>query len=213
MVLLFIGPSGSGKDTQAELLVKYFSYERVSTGDLIREIAEGNHKIHNLLNARMNDGFMADNFVFGLLEVYLADIKTEKIVLSGAVRKESQIHLLDYTLTQTNKRLDKVIYFDISDEEAVSRMSGRVKCTKCSTNFHLISNPPKIQGICDVCGGTLEQREDDNPDSVKRRLADFHKDNTEICDEYERRGILIKIDGSQSIESIHQELITKLELN
>lgn len=212
MVLLFIGPSGSGKDTQAELLVKDFGFERVSTGDLIREIAKGDHKIHKLLNERMNDGFMNDNFVFGLTEIYLDAVDAKNIILSGAVRKETQVALMDHALVQNNRSLDKVVYFDLSDEEAINRMSGRVKCSNCFTNYHLTNNPPKVEGVCDVCGGQLVRREDDNPESVKKRLEDFHKDNDEIVEAYEKRGILIKIDASQTIEVIYEELKNKLQL-
>lgn len=213
MILLFIGPSGSGKDTQAEFLEDKFQFLRVSTGDLMRDISEGDHEIQQLIRKSMNEGFLADNFVFGLMQIYLSDMKADKIIFSGAVRKETQVELLDFTLFKVEKKLDKVIYFDISDEEAVTRMSGRLYCPYDNTNYHLVYNPPKRVDTCDQCGGKLERRDDDNPEAIKARLVDFHKDNEAILDLYEKRGILIKIDASKSIDEVHQEVMKALELS
>jgi len=213
MVLLFIGPSGSGKDTQAELLVNSFEFKRVSTGDLMREISSGDHYIQEMIRKSMVEGFLSDNFVFGLLQIYLAHTHFDKIILSGVVRRDSQIELLDYTLFKINDRLDKVVYFDLSDEEATKRMTARTRCPKCGTNYNLLYNPPKQEMICDLDGTTLTRRPDDSEEGMKNRLEDFHKDNEEIIEEYEKRGILIKIDASKSIEEIHKEVLEKLELN
>src|SRR5260221_953081 len=209
MVLLFIGPSGSGKDTQAEIFVDKFKFERISTGDLMREISEGDHKMQKLLKKAMNEGFMADNFVFGLLQIYLVDDQSSNLILSGVVRRDSQIELLDYTLFKVNKKLDKVVYFELNDEEAIRRMSSRLKCMNCLTDYNTIYNPPKKEGICDKCGYELTRRADDNPESIKKRLEDFHKDNKEIMEAYEKRGILVRIDASKTIAEINNELISK----
>lgn len=209
MILLFIGPSGSGKDTQADYLVKNFGYTRISSGDFMRQISDGESDIQKMIRQSMNEGFLADNFVFGLLQIYLQYMERQKIdniVLSGVVRRDTQIELLDYTLFKVNKKLDKVVYFNLSDEEAVRRMSNRVKCENCSTNYNLIYDPPKVSGICDKCGGKLSRREDDNPESIKARLVDFHKDNDEIIGEYEKRGILVRIDAGKNIEEISKEV-------
>lgn len=213
MILLFIGPSGSGKDTQAELLQEKFNFLRVSTGDLMRDISEGDHEIQQLIRKSMNEGFLADNFVFGLMQIYLADVNAEKMILSGAVRKESQVELLDFTLFKVERKLDRVLYFDLSDKEAIERMSGRLYCPYDNSNYHLVFNPPKRVDTCDLCGGKLERRADDNPDAIKVRLEDFHKDNEAILDLYEKRGILIKIDASKSIEEVHQDVLISLGLS
>ncbi len=207
MNVLFLGPSGSGKDTQAELLVEQLGFTRVSTGDLMRDISDGEKDIQKMIRQAMNQGFLADNFVFGLTEIYLQHIKTEDIILSGSVRKDSQVELLDFTLFKVGKTLDKVIYFDLSDEESIKRMSGRLYCSNCYMNYHKIFNSPKRVDICDNCGSRLEQRDDDNTEAIKKRLIDFHKDNTEIIEQYVQRGILIKIDASKSIEEINAELL------
>jgi adenylate kinase len=211
MVLLFLGPSGSGKDTQANLLVDEFDYERISSGDLVRQISEGENEIQKIIRKSMNKGFLADNFIFGLLQIYIYNTINENIILSGVVRRVSQIELLDFTLFKDKKRLDKVVYFDLNDDEAIRRMSGRLRCMDCLTNFHTLYNPPKVENICDICGGKLTRREDDAPEAIQKRLDDFHKDNEEILTEYEKRGILIKLDASKGIIDIYEELKKRLK--
>ncbi len=213
MILLFIGPSGSGKDTQAEQLVSKYNFHRVSTGDLMRDISDGDKEIQQLIRKSMDEGFLADNFVFGLLQIYLFNTQSENLVLSGAVRRDTQIDLLDFALMKANKKLDKVVYFELSDEEAIERMSSRYRCPVCLTNYNLKTNPPKEAGKCDKEGALLTRREDDNPESIKKRLEDFHKDNKEIFEEYEKRGMLIRIDASKSISEVTTELFQKLGLN
>jgi len=212
MVLLFIGPSGSGKDTQAEFLTREKGFVKVSSGDLIRDISEGGHEIQKIIRQAMNEGFLADDFIFGLLHIYLSHLKADNLVLSGVVRRHSQIELLDFTLFKLGKELDKVIYFELDDEVAVKRMSSRVVCPVDNSNYNLIYNPPKEDMVCDLCGSQLVRREDDNEESIKKRLADFHKDNDEIIEEYEKRGILIKVDAGKSIDEIRNDVETKLNL-
>src|SRR5690606_2551108 len=119
MVLLFIGPSGGGKDTQAELLVEGAGvsdnqrFERVSTGDLIRDISEGEHEIQRIIREKMNKGFLEDKFTIGLLQIYLSELRSENVILSGAIRQATQIKLLDQALALLNRTLDKVILFEI----------------------------------------------------------------------------------------------------
>ncbi|MFS8130741.1 MAG: adenylate kinase family protein [Candidatus Dojkabacteria bacterium] len=213
MILLFIGPSGSGKDTQAEKLVEKYNFHRVSTGDLMRDISEGDKEIQKLIRKSMDEGFLADNFVFGLLQIYLYNTESKDLVLSGAVRRDTQIDLLDFALMKANKKLDKVVFFGLSDEDAVERMSNRYECPVCNTNYNLKFNPPQVEGKCDKDGATLERREDDNPESIKKRLEDFHKDNTEILEEYEKRGLLVRVDASKGISEVTTELFMKLGLN
>ncbi len=212
MVLLFIGPSGSGKDTQADLLVKGLGFMRVSSGALLRDISDGNYPVQVMLKDAMNEGFLPDNLVFGLLQVFFSKVKNPNLILSGVVRRTSQIELLDNSLLNVNKELDKVLYFDLSDEEAVKRMSGRIYCPNCGMNYNLEYNPPKRDSICDNCGHHLLQRDDDNPEAIRKRLKAFHEDNSEILSAYKKRNMLITIDASKTIDEIYQDVITKLGL-
>ncbi len=210
MNLLFIGPSASGKDTQAELLVKNNGYIRVSSGDLIRDISEGERDIHKALRKGMNEGFLPDRIIYGVLEIYLKYLNHENLILSGVVRRVSQIDQLDTVLKEADTKLDEVMYFELTDEEVVNRITGRRYCPKCHTNYHVTFNPPKVKDICDVCGSNIVLREDDNVDSTKKRLEAFHKDNDLILEEYEKRGILKRIDASKSIEEVYKEVLDSL---
>lgn len=213
MILLFIGPSGSGKDTQADLLNRDYLYSRVSTGELIRDISTGDQEMQKVIRSAMNEGFLSDNFVFGLLQMYLNHFKFEKIILSGVVRRYTQIDLLDFSLGKIERKLEKVIYFNLSDEESIKRMSGRVVCPVDETNYNLITNPPKVYMRCDKCGAELIRREDDNEVSVRKRLYDFHRDNDEIIEEYKKRNMLINIDASKNIEEIYIDIKRELALS
>ena len=212
MILLFIGPSGSGKDTQAEMLSEKFNFERVSSGDLLRDISDGDHKVQKMIRDGMNEGFLGDDLVYSLIGFYLDRLNSNKVILSGVVRRNTQISLLDKTLENINKKIDRVLYFELNDEEAVKRMGGRLFCPKCSSNYHEVFNPPKASGFCDNCGAALEKRKDDNPEAIRKRLEAFHLANDQIIENYEKRGILIKIDASKTIEEIHKDVVEKLGL-
>ncbi|RMD76716.1 hypothetical protein D6810_03155 [Candidatus Dojkabacteria bacterium] len=206
MNVLFIGPSGSGKDTQAEKFVANKGYLRVSTGDLLRLISEGDNEIHRIVRLSMQKGFLSDSFVFGLLQIYIEHIGNDKVIFSGVVRRFSQIDLLDFVLFKSNKKLDKVVYFELSDEIAIERMSSRVRCSKCLKNSTIKNFDESATYVCQSCGGILTRRQDDNPESIKARLSDFHKHITEILEEYHKRNILFKVDASKSPEEVYKVL-------
>lgn len=210
MVLLFIGPSGSGKDTQAEFLVNDFGYKRISTGDLIRELVEGENTTQLRIRSALKKGFTPNSFVTGLMEMYMSEEDSQDIVFSGSVRRFEQVKLFDDVLALTNRKIDKVIYFDLSDEEATKRMTSRYRCPTCQRNYNLLSNPPKSPMICDIDRTQLTRREDDTEEGMKARLAEFHVDNDKIVKEYESKGILIKLDASKGIEQVHNDLIKSL---
>lgn len=212
MVLLFIGPSGSGKDTQADMLEERYGFEVVSTGELLRQITDGESKMQEVIKEGMNKGFLPDNLVYGLLEMYLSGSKTKHYILTGVVRRESQVEKLDNALLNVGKKLNRVVYFNLSDEEAVKRLGGRRVCEKCGTNYHIDYKPPRVEGKCDLCGADLFTRDDDNPEAIKKRLHAFHLENTEILDNYRDRNLLTTVDASQTIKEIHKDLVSMLAL-
>lgn len=212
MNLVFLGASGSGKDTQAELLVKQFGYTRLSTGDLLRMLTHGESEMQKIIKLAMNDGFLNDSFMYGLLEIYFKYSKLNNAILSGVVRSVNQVELLDIALKKNGMTVDKAVYFELSDAEAIKRLSGRRYCPNCKENYHKEFKPEKIEGKCDFCNSLLATREDDNPESIKKRLTDFHKENDLIIEKYKNRGILEVIDASPSIEEIYKILLLKLGL-
>lgn len=212
MILNFFGPSGCGKDTQAELLAEKYNFERVSTGELLRSISGGNDPIQLYIKKEMDQGFMDDDFVYGLLKIYIRQTENENLIFSGVVRRVSQIALLDKILLSINKKIDYVINFVLSDKEAVKRMEGRFFCPKCNSNFHKTFNPPKVKWICDKCNTELKTREDDKKEAILKRLEAFHRENDMLIKTYKATKPVINIDASKSIEEIHKELVLKLNL-
>jgi adenylate kinase len=206
MNILFYGPSGSGKDTQAEFIVENYGYRRISSGDLIRDIAHGPTEIQQLLQKRMNEGFLPDYFALGVLEVYLKEVHEENVIFSGTVRNAPQVELFDQMLSNVGRKLDKVFYFELSDEEAIKRMSGRLYCPVCNLNYHKLYSPPLKVDTCDNCGGKLEQREDDTDEGIHKRLEAFHRQNDHIIQKYKDRGILVTFDASKGIEEVREEV-------
>ena len=212
MVLLFIGPSGSGKDTQADILKEERDFDTVSSGELLREISSGETRMQRIIKDQMNKGFLPDRIVYGLLEMYFAGTDWERLIMTGVIRRHSQIEMLDNALINYGHKLTKAVYFQLSDEIAVKRLGGRRVCEPCSLNYHLDFGPPKAEGKCDKCSGPLIQREDDTPDGIKARLSAFHQESEPILRTYKERGQLLTIDADHGISEIQEELVSQLGL-
>ncbi len=213
MVLLFIGTSGSGKDTQAELVAEKYDFDIISTGELFRQRATIDDDLGHNIKEMINSGiFPEDDLVYQILDEHLAKINKSNIIFTGVVRRATQIAHLDRSLEKKGLKLDNVVIFDLSDEEAVKRLSNRWVCPKDKENYHTVFKKPNIEGICDMCGTELIQREDDKLNAITKRLEEFNKAAKDIISEYEKRNILIRIDAIKSIKDIHQELLIKLGL-
>jgi adenylate kinase len=183
MIILVLGISGSGKDTQADLLAKDYGFAVVSTGQLVRDEIETGSELGKKMEEIVNNGeWVEDKTVYKLLEKRLEKLHGRDVILTGAVREASQIVLLDEALTNLGDDLDKVILFELSESEAVKRLSGR-------------------------------GREDDQPEAIKHRFAEFNESIAPIIAEYQKRGILLKIDAAPSIIEIHQEVVNQLDID
>lgn len=212
MIVLFLGPSGSGKDTQAQIISASSSFQPISTGNLIRDVSNGATRIQSYIRKSILEQFSSDELVYGLLQVYIKYSRGEDFILTGAVRRKSQIGLLDKVLLDINQKLDKVFLFELADEEAIQRLTNRLVCSVCGRNYNIKTLPPRNEDSCDICGSYLTKRDDDTPEAAKNRLAEYHKYYDEIVKEYDRRGILFKIDASDSIDKIHQKIKQILDL-
>jgi len=204
MKILFMGPQGSGKGTQSIIVSKRFNIPHISTGDLFRG-ASG--KLKEELDSYMNFGkLVPDELTVKILKERLEKEDCKKgFILDGFPRTINQAHLLN-NLT----KIDKVIDIELSDKEAVNRISGRVTCEKCKEGYNLLTEPkPRNPNICDKCGGKLIKRADDNVEAVKKRLELYHKETEPILNEYKE--ILIKINGDQEIEKITKEILEKIK--
>lgn len=204
MILVFIGPQGSGKGTQAELVSEKFSIPHISTGKLLRS-AQG--ELKEKIDKKLNSGeLIEDKLMFDILKQRISKEDCKKgFILDGYPRDLEQAKTLD-----TEIGFDKIIEIDISDKEAIRRLTGRRNCPNCGRNYNLnIENlKPKNDQECDICHIKLDKRKDDNEDAIKKRLDIYHEKTEPILKHFQDR--LLKINGEQSIEEVKNEIFEKL---
>jgi adenylate kinase len=209
MNIIVLGPQGSGKGTQAELLSERLGYFHMESGKLLRELAKTNKILYETIYVRGE--LVPDQETIDYIEKHL-DIYNpsyEKIIFDGFPRALSQFQLLMKWLNTKGKTIEKVFYIYISQEETIKRLSARRTCEECGTVYNLITNPPSEVNTC-ACGGKLVQREDDKPEVIERRLRIFHERTEPMIEEIRKLGILIEIDGEAPIEDIYKSIIRNL---
>ncbi len=205
MILLFLGISGSGKDTQASLIADEFGYTVVSTGDLIRDEIEKESELGKALEKVVNEGdWVDDKVVYDLLSKRLDELHGDKFILTGAVRDENQVSMLDEALRKIGYELHKVILLELPDDVAVERLSGRLYDRE-GNMYHSKFNPPPVDA-------KVEVREDDQIDAIKSRIQEFHDTVDPIIKAYQSRDILIRIDGDRTVEEINKDIRHKLNI-
>lgn len=213
--ILFHGPSGCGKDTQVELLVNDYGFQNIGTGDMIRKLyAEGDKDAIKATEYTSQGKFVPNEIIYNkMFPRWLDRFDTEKSwALVSVVREVGQIKFLDALLDDKNRELDLFIHFTLSPEVAIERMSVRRYCPSCGMTFHPKYKPEKMEGVCDKCGTTLIQRDDDKPKKIKERLREYNRTIEPILRVYRKRGILVEVDATPSIEDIHKEIIKILGL-
>ncbi len=209
MKLVLIGCPGAGKGTQAKVLSEHFHLAHISTGDLLRDQVKSGTPLGLKLKTIMESGgLVSDEIVSQLLRQRIAEDDCKNgYILDGYPRNVSQAEGLDDIVGS----LDKVVLIEVPDEAIIERMSGRRSCPVCGAMYHVKNNPPKTEGVCDKCGGGLVARSDDNPETVKHRLDVFHSQTAPVIDYYDKKGLVLKIDGTKDIDVISGELIEILE--
>ncbi len=202
MRLIFLGPPGSGKGTQAELLADKLDIPHISTGDIFRDNIKKETDLGKKAKEYIDKGQLVPDHVTN----YMVKGRLEKLdgyILDGYPRTIPQAKFLDCI-----QDIDKVVEFELSDKEVIKRISGRRTCKKCGAMYHIVWNPPKKKGVCDECGSALIQRSDDKPETIKKRLEVYKKQTAPLIDYYSDK--LIKIDASPSIEKIHAVVMRRL---
>jgi len=212
--ILFHGPSGSGKDTQVELLVDKFEIEKIGTGDMFRTMySEGDIDAIKAYEYWRQGRFVPNDLTYKMFSKWLAKFNQEKDwVLVSVVRDIGQVPLLDELLTQYGRKLDVFLHLKLSEEMAIERRTLRWTCPRCGATYHKKYKREKVEGYCDKCGMKLSQREDDTLERTKSLYNEYQKTITPILEEYSKRGIVKEVDASPSIEEIHNEIIRQLNL-
>jgi adenylate kinase len=209
MILVITGPQGSGKGTQAKLIAKEFRLFHMQSGEMLREMAKNDQRIREMINQGI---IVPDQETLSYIESYIEKKHGQfnNIIFDGYPRNINQYNLLISLTKKESKQIDKIIYLDISDKEAIRRLSARRVCEKCGAIYNLITNPPSKKGEC-VCGNKLTQREDDVPEAIKNRLSIFHKQTKPVLERAETDGILLKVDGERPIDVIFGDILEKLK--
>ncbi len=203
MVVLLMGPQGSGKDTQASLLAQNHGFTTLSTGQLLRTEIANKSEIGLKLEALLNQGQLApDEIIFQILEQNLVDLHDKNYALNAVVRTAAQIPFLDALLEKKGAKMDKVLLLELSDDTALERLANRWYCPVDQKNYHTVYDPPKVAGKCDLCGTELKQRDDDKPEAIRQRLKLFHDNAADIINVYRKRGILVTVDATPSIADV-----------
>ncbi len=212
MRVIFLGPPGVGKGTQADFIAQKYDIPKLSTGDLLREGVANETSLGKEAKGYMNRGeLVPDEVVVGLVEEKLSSPECQKgFLLDGFPRTEAQADQLSSYLASTGKGLDRVVYFSLSKDEIIRRISGRRSCPECKAVYHLESVPPKHAGICDVCGNSLIQRNDDKPETVKSRLAVYQEQTAPLVEYYKTRNILGELDGAGLVSAVQERLVALL---
>ena len=198
MNLILLGAPGAGKGTQAENICKKYSIPAISTGNIIREALKNGTEMGLKAKAFIDAGqLVPDDVVIGIIKDRLAKPDCANgFILDGFPRTIPQAEALD----EMGIVIDKVIDIEVKDEDIVDRMSGRRVCAKCGSSYHTTYKKPRVEGVCDECGGELVQRKDDYPETVLERLRVYHEQTEPLKDYYEKKGKLRIVEGQQEVK-------------
>lgn len=202
MKIIMLGAPGAGKGTQAIKIAEKYKIPHISTGDIFRANIKGGTKLGMEAKAFMDQGLLVpDEITIGMLmdRIKEADCKNG-YVLDGFPRTIPQAESLKEALASRSESIDYAININIPDEKIISRMGGRRVCLNCGATYHVTSNPPRKEGICDVCGQTLVQREDDKPETVRKRLEVYYDQTEPLINYYKNAGVLKEVDGTQEMD-------------
>ncbi|MCD6087684.1 MAG: adenylate kinase [Candidatus Hydrothermae bacterium] len=211
MSLIFLGPPGSGKGTQAELFERQFGLKKISTGDLLRDAIRRGTELGKLAKEYINKGeLVPDDVVVALVEEVLGKT-SDGYILDGFPRTIEQAKSLDRILEKLGKKLDAAVLFAVPDDEIIRRLSARRICPKCHAVYNLVTKPPKEDEICDVCGTPLEMRDDDKPETVRRRIEVYRKDTELLVDFYRKKGLLVEVKAVGNPEEVFEFITNALK--
>jgi adenylate kinase len=212
MYIILIGAPGSGKGTQAKLLSEKLGIPQISTGDLFRQEMENRTELGNGIRETMESGNLVDDET--TIEIFRQRLSKpdceEGAILDGIPRTLQQAKMLESLFDELGLELESVLYIDLPEDEIMRRITGRWTCREEGHVYHEVYNPPKNPGVCDVDGSELYQREDQQPAIVKERISIYKESTEPLISFYYEKDLLTTINGEQTIEEVHEEIMDKL---
>lgn len=204
MNIILMGLPGAGKGTQASEIIKKYPIPHISTGDMFRAAIKNNTELGQRAKSFMDNGeLVPDEVTIGIVRERLLEEDAKRgFLLDGFPRTVEQAEALNEMLAEAGRKIEAVVNIDVQEDELMNRLTGRRICETCGTTYHLVFNPPKVEGICDIDGGKLYQRADDNPETVRTRLDVNIKQTKPLIDFYSNQGVLFNVDGSKDIKEV-----------
>ena len=208
MKIVFMGPPGAGKGTQAEKIIENYQIPHISTGDMFRKAIKDQTELGMEAKRYMDQGALVpDHVTIGIVKDRLSESDCKSgFLLDGFPRTVDQAKALDEILTSLDSKIDYVINIDVDLNILKERLTGRRICRSCGATYHKIFNPSAVEGVCDKCGGELYQRKDDNEETVGNRLDVYVNQTKPLLDYYSLAGNLVNINGQQSIDLVFAEI-------
>lgn len=213
MKIVMLGAPGAGKGTQAKKIADKWQVPHISTGDIFRANIKNGTELGNKAKSFMDQGLLVPDEL--VVDLVVDRVKQEDCangyVLDGFPRTIPQAAALDKALAAIGGKIDFAINVEVPDENIINRMSGRRACVACGATYHLVHIPTKVEGICDRCGAELILREDDKPETVKKRLDVYHEQTQPLIDYYTKQGVLEEVDGTKDMEEVFGAIVKVLE--
>lgn len=209
MKIIMLGAPGAGKGTQAKMIAEKCGIPHISTGDIFRANIKNGTELGAKAKEYMDKGLLVpDELVCDLVVDRIQQADCEKgYILDGFPRTIPQAEALENALNAIEQKLDYAIDIDVPDDNIINRMSGRRACVGCGATYHVLFNPTKVEGKCDVCGESLILRDDDKPETVKKRLDVYHTQTQPLIDFYTERKVLVEVDGTQSMDKVFDDIM------
>lgn len=213
MRIVLLGPPGAGKGTQADNIVKAYGVPHISTGDMFRAALKEGTELGLQAKVFMDAGkLVPDALTIGIVkERFLKPDCQQGFLLDGFPRTLAQADALDQMLEQLCTKLDTVLNIEVPTDELITRLTGRLICRQCQTPYHKAFNPPKTNGVCDLCGGELYQRVDDSETTVSARLEVYNRQTAPLISYYANSNRLITVSGNGSVSEVGQRILAALE--
>jgi adenylate kinase len=211
--LIFFGPPGAGKGTQSALLIERLNMKHISTGDLFRAAIKNQTKLGQEAKGYLDAGkLVPDSVTIGLVEEVLQGLGGKSFILDGFPRTVVQADALETLLKRLNLKIDSSLFLEVPFSLLLGRLTGRRVCKNCGTTYHIESKPTAKEGVCDVCGGSVIQRPDDNEDVIRTRLEAYETSTRPLKDYYKAKGPFVVVDGTGSSEEVFGRIAKAIQV-